>query len=524
MKFTVAIIGRNEQDVILRCVKLVSDADEIVYMDTGSTDNTLKELKKYKGKNLVIAPQYQWRDDFSHARNVCTSYAKNDWILTIDCDEEVEEGTVKTIERELDNQADLPGFNGFKVSVVLPNETSPQLRVHRKSNHWFRPAHNRLTVIHGFTPLNVSIKANTGSSHTYDPEMRKRIITRYLGTNPTDAEMWYYLGREYMKVGDIQGAIDKFSNMQRFTYLMYTDLYIDGLFLLAQCYYVLEKLDEARIVLGEIVSLNPDYYEAVELLARINFHWTRKLQSCNEDSVLIKRRPINLMDERRIVKRVAQLASLPEREGNLKKVLASVVPYVDEVYVMLNNYSRVPSWMKDMKRVIPVLRKNQKGDAEKFLDVEKRKDSMIYILDDDLIYNETFFNVCHDSAIRYRVPVGFHGKKMGKDVSSYSHGAVASFPCLQDVSASHYVDVVGTGCLCFTLDDCNISYRDFESANVGDLWFSHFCKKNNIAMLVLAHSALGYLAPPEGTTIWDTDTKTAKVTALYKKLFEQTNK
>jgi glycosyltransferase involved in cell wall biosynthesis len=484
MKFTVAIIGRNEEDVILRCLKSVKEADEILYMDTGSTDKTMKEVKKYKGSNLKILTPYKWIDNFSHARNACTQQAKNDWILTIDCDEQLQKGAVKVIERELKNYAEMPNFNGFKLNVMLPNETSPQWRVHRKSNLWTRPAHNRLTTVSGFVPLNVTIIAGQGSSHTYDPNMRRRIITNYLHRdNPTDAEMWYYLGREYMKVGDLWGAIEKFQNARRFTYMHYSDLYLDGLYLLAQCYYILEKTADAQEVLGHLISINPDFRLAVELLARINYRWAKNLEHTKNKDVLINRSPITLMDEKKINKRVAQLATLPDREDNLKKVLESIIPYVDEVYVMLNNYKAVPEWIKKMERVKPVLRKNEKGDAEKFLDVEKRKGCMIYILDDDLIYNETFFSVSHDTVIRRRCVTSYSGAIInnGKETYNFSTG--------RDVQNYNYVNLVGTDSMAFTLDDLPLSYADIKS-DFCSKWVSSLCEEKKVGMMIIPHLPL----------------------------------
>lgn len=522
MEISVAIIGRNEQDNIIGCLQSVKEADEICYLDTGSTDNTLKKVEKLGWKNLKILPPYKWREDFSHARNTCTQQAKHDWILTIDCDERLCAGGIRRIKRELELHSVVENFNGLKILVDLGIETAKQLRVHKKSNYWHRPAHNKLSVIYGFADTSIEIKAGLGSHHTYDPTMRKRIISRYLNQihNVTDAEMWYYLGREHFNLGDLPSAITCFEKMRRFTYLHYTDVYIDGLFVLAQCHYLMDNIDESRQILGEVLSLNPNFRSAIELIARINPTWTPFLWLATGENVLINRKSMSIMDDRNIKRRVAQLATLPEREGNLKECCDNIVPFVDEVRVMLNNYEIVPAWMSKMDKVTPVLRKNEKGDAEKFYKVEELKNTIIYILDDDIVYNEVFFNSCHDAVIRHRCPVGFMGKIMSQNPATYSHGALKSFPCLQPVAGIHKVDILGTGALCFTLDDCNISYDDFKSANVGDLWFSHFCKKNNITMLVLPHYPLGYLAPPAGTTIWDKETQTDKVTKLYKELFK----
>ncbi|NCD40907.1 MAG: glycosyltransferase [Bacteroidia bacterium] len=521
MKFSVAIIGKNERDYILQCINSVQKADEILYMDTGSTDDTFEELKKYKGDNLKILSPYQWRDDFSHARNACTQQAKNDWILTIDCDETLEgQNAVPEIEKILEENANHPWFNGIRINVILPTETCFQLRVHKKSNKWYRPAHNRLTEIQGFVDSNINITARVSTSRKNDPDLRMRIISKYLNNvNNTDPDMWYYLGREFMNHVNMYEAVDCYSKVRRFTYGRYTDLYLDALYMEAVCYYTMNKLDEARKLLGEIISLNPGFYRAMELLARITPEFTKILPIIKENNVLIKRKAVNIMDKRMINRRVAQMATIPDREKDLKKVVQSIIPYVDELRIMLNKYKTIPTWLKNIKNVTPILRNNEKGDAEKFYKVEELKDTVIYILDDDLIYNEVFFNQCHDNTIRLGTPVGYHGKIMGDNVNNYAKDFKVAYSCLLDVIGYHYVNVIGTGCLCFTLEDVSIRYDDFKSENVADLWFSSFCRDRNINLMVLPHVALGYTHPKR--TIWNIKTQKDEVTQLYKKLFEE---
>lgn len=59
--------------------------DEIIIVDTGSSDNTVSIAKKYTDKVF----DYTWCDDFSSARNYSISKANNDWILVLDGDETI---------------------------------------------------------------------------------------------------------------------------------------------------------------------------------------------------------------------------------------------------------------------------------------------------------------------------------------------------------------------------------------------------------------------------------------------------
>jgi len=62
--------------------------DEIILVDTGSTDNTI-EIAKGMGVNIYY---YEWQNDFAAAKNYALSLAKGDWIIFLDADEFFAEG------------------------------------------------------------------------------------------------------------------------------------------------------------------------------------------------------------------------------------------------------------------------------------------------------------------------------------------------------------------------------------------------------------------------------------------------
>lgn len=84
IKISCAIIVKNGAATIERCLKsLQGSVDEIVLVDTGSTDNTLALALKYT--NHIY--HFDWIDDFSAARNFSLSKCSGDWIFVIDADE-----------------------------------------------------------------------------------------------------------------------------------------------------------------------------------------------------------------------------------------------------------------------------------------------------------------------------------------------------------------------------------------------------------------------------------------------------
>ncbi len=92
-KKTIALcmIVKDEAKNIERCLNSVVDfVNEIIIVDTGSTDETLDIAKKFKA-NII---HYVWNNDFSVPRNIAIDNSKSDWILFLDADEELSPGSI----------------------------------------------------------------------------------------------------------------------------------------------------------------------------------------------------------------------------------------------------------------------------------------------------------------------------------------------------------------------------------------------------------------------------------------------
>ena len=100
-KISVCIIAKNEEKYIEECLKSVLDiADEIIVLDTGSTDKTKDIVSAFPKTKLY---ETTWEDDFSKARNQCISHATGDWILSIDADERLSLSSQQQLINFLDN-------------------------------------------------------------------------------------------------------------------------------------------------------------------------------------------------------------------------------------------------------------------------------------------------------------------------------------------------------------------------------------------------------------------------------------
>lgn len=113
MKISAVYIAKNEGKNIARSLESIKDAvDELILVDTGSTDNTVDIFKSYGGKVFY----QEWQDDFSAPRNLALSKATGDWIIILDADESFSKDTRQNIGQVLRIAA--PESNGLLINMT----------------------------------------------------------------------------------------------------------------------------------------------------------------------------------------------------------------------------------------------------------------------------------------------------------------------------------------------------------------------------------------------------------------------
>ena len=84
MKLSACVIVKNEEKNLPRWLHCMQElADEIIIVDTGSTDRTV-EIAQQAGAQVYT---FVWRDDFAAAKNYAIEQATGDWILFLDADD-----------------------------------------------------------------------------------------------------------------------------------------------------------------------------------------------------------------------------------------------------------------------------------------------------------------------------------------------------------------------------------------------------------------------------------------------------
>ena len=193
---SLALITKNEQENIQICLNNIGNlADEIVIVDTGSTDSTLEILKKQSRVKLF---QIKWENDFSKARNFAIEQCAGDYILVLDADEYITFGKRNELEKVMSqNQIGrIKIVSKFKkdgeefeassyISRFFPNSVRYKGAIHEQLDSTLPRVDMKLTVSH---------------SGYFDKDKSARnipILLQELEKHPNDAYFHYQLGKEY---------------------------------------------------------------------------------------------------------------------------------------------------------------------------------------------------------------------------------------------------------------------------------------------------------------------------------------
>ena len=125
MKLSVIIIARNEARVIARCLESVAWADEIIILDSGSTDGTVDIARKLNAK---VTASEDW-PGYGLQKNRAVDLATGEWVLSLDADEWVTPELRADVERVLESPG---GHAAFR----MPRLSSYCGRFMRHSGWW----------------------------------------------------------------------------------------------------------------------------------------------------------------------------------------------------------------------------------------------------------------------------------------------------------------------------------------------------------------------------------------------------
>lgn len=269
-KICVYAITKNEEKFVKDWMESMSEADEIIVTDTGSTDNTAALLREL-GAKVFEAKIDPWR--FDEARNVSLSHVPEDAdiCLCTDLDERLNSGWRQLVEKHWTKDATV---GRYLYNWSLKADGSPDVQFHYAKMHarsgfkWQCPVHEFVAPVTGQARREVFIP---GMVLTHYPDAKKSRGS-YLGLlelgvkeNPLDDRMSYYLGREYKYQGEWQKCIDTLKNYLDLKSATWAEERCAAMRLIAYSYSKLNRYGDCKVwyyrAVAESAAIREPYVE-----------------------------------------------------------------------------------------------------------------------------------------------------------------------------------------------------------------------------------------------------------------------
>lgn len=308
LTLSLCMIVRDEEQMLPRCLTAVAPAvDEIVIVDTGSTDATV-EIAKSFGARVI---EFPWTGSFSEARNVSLDAATGDWVMYLDADEVLVGEDIEQL-RALTGQTWREAF--YLVETSYTGElgdggalVNNALRVFRnRPEYRFKDrlheqiAHTLPTYIPGRveqTPVRVTHYGYLGAVRDAKEKSQRNIelLRKQAAESPTTPFLHFNLGSEYIVAGDLGAATTELRTARS---LLAADgnltsaEYVPSLFTrLVMVLRMSGNLHEADTTAAEGLDLFPQFTDLVLAQARI-----AQMQGDSDQAAALFHRAIEMGD------------------------------------------------------------------------------------------------------------------------------------------------------------------------------------------------------------------------------------
>jgi glycosyltransferase involved in cell wall biosynthesis len=222
MKLSLCTIAKNEEATLPKCLGSVKKiVDEMVVLDTGSTDNTPRVAEKFGAK----VHQFEWCNDFSAARNEALKYVTGDWVLVLDADETLSQKIVPQLKQAIQREEYLL-INLVRHEVGA--EQSPYSMVSRLfRNHpgirFSRPYHAlvddsvshiitqepqwQVGYLEGIAILHTGYQKSTINQHNKFAKAQAA-MEEFIVAHPHDPYVCSKLGALYVEIGKVTKGVE----------------------------------------------------------------------------------------------------------------------------------------------------------------------------------------------------------------------------------------------------------------------------------------------------------------------------
>lgn len=284
MRITAVFIVKNEEGILATALESVKDADEIVVVDTGSTDRTKEIAAQYTDKIF----DFPWVDDFSAARNHAIEKATGDWIYSIDADQKLLTPMAKV--REEVARAEAGGHKTVLVKTLADGGQVHWREVLFKKDpevFWVGAYHEAISVRSTFYS-EVERYRGASKSKAADPDRGLRILSKQEKT----PRVMFYLGREHYERKQYEEAINW---MVEYLKVGSWDAEkAEAHLVIARSHWFLHRGDMARESCLQAIKVNPDFKEALLFMGTLHYEpwkskWHRLAEAATNQDVLFIR-------------------------------------------------------------------------------------------------------------------------------------------------------------------------------------------------------------------------------------------
>jgi len=216
-KLSLCMIVKNEEKFLPGCLESVKNiADEIIIVDTGSTDKTIEIARRYNAKIFHL----DWKNDFSIARNESIKHSTGEWILVLDADERLNPNQETKLKKYLNSN-----FDALYVKVInLGKDGKPDVineypRLFRKKD-WIKfegRIHEQITpsILRNCGKIAKTDITITHLGYAQSDEIMSKKYERNLNLlleeikeNPDNAYAYYHIGIIKILTGEKENGIE----------------------------------------------------------------------------------------------------------------------------------------------------------------------------------------------------------------------------------------------------------------------------------------------------------------------------
>lgn len=290
-----ALIVRNEASEIEACLDTLEMFDEIVVVDTGSSDGTpgiVRDWALRRPSLRVVVSDFAWIDDFSAARNYAGARAAAlgaEWVLHFDADMRLCQGGAAALRAACAEAA------GRTMAVTQESMAggwrNRRVLCLRPGVAWQGRIHEAPEADDGETAAGVIVRYGWSDSHSYDPDRNLRILRAEADREAT-ARTCYYLGSELYERGELGEAAWWLELAARKS--AWRPERADALLYLAKIRWRQNEGEEARRHCLASLANVPECKEALMLMAEMSYPeqaetWRRFAEIANNHGCLFAR-------------------------------------------------------------------------------------------------------------------------------------------------------------------------------------------------------------------------------------------